>query len=166
MNEVRAALGLDVGFGRHGAPCLEGSELLGAQKHLGVVQSDGPQHVRLQRLAGFRFVGDYGAQGEDAEVAFFQFALLVCVDQIAASALQPFRHAVRQHVLDAVQYADLRGLWRGELGVTHKPVPLARSPLVLERQPEVVVHLFKYNLVAEGVFVQVPLAAVAALVLV
>ena len=166
MNEVRAALGLDVGFGRHDASCLEGSELLGAQKHRGIFQSDGPHHVRLQRLAGLRFVGDDGAEGENAQVALLQFALFVRIDQVAAAALQSFRHAVRQHVLDAVQYADLCGLCRGELGVTHKPVPLARSPLVLERQPEVVVHLLKNDLVAEGVFVQVPLDAVDALVLV
>ena len=67
-----------------------------AQHHnrLGRVETDGPHHVGLQRLAGLGLVGDDGAQGVDAEVALFELALLVRVDQVAASALQAFRHAV------------------------------------------------------------------------
>ena len=168
LDEVGAAFRFDVGFCDHGSAGLEGRKLFGGQEHLGGVQADGPHHVRLQRLAGLGLVGDDGAQRVQAEVALFEFALLVGVHQVAAAALEAFRHAVGQDVLDAVEHAHLHGgrCGRRQFCVADEAVFLAGRPLVLEGESEVVVDFFEQDLVAVGVLVQVALEAVDPFVLV
>ena len=168
LDEVGAALGLDVGFRLDGATGPEGVQLLGAEQDGGGVEADGPHHIGLEALTRFGLVGDDGAECVEAEGAAFQLAFLVGVDQVAAAALQSFGNAMGEQVLDAVQHAHLhRGGGGGfEPGLAHEAVALAGRPLVAEGEAEVVVGLFEDDLVAIGVLVEVPLDAVDAAVLV
>ena len=168
LDEVGAAFGLDVGFHLDGATGPEGVQLFGAQEHGGVVEADGPHHIGLQALTRLGLVGDDGAERVEGEVAAFEFALLVGVDQVAAAALQALGNAVGEQVLNAVQYAHLhrrRGIGF-EPGLAHEAITLAGRPLVAEGETEVLVGLLEDDLVAVGILVQVALDAVDATVLV
>ena len=167
LHEVGPALGFDVGFRLDGCTFLEGVQLAGREEHLGGVQSHGPHDVGLEGFAGLGLVGDDGAEGIQAEGAAFQLTFLVGVDQVAAAALEPFRHAVGEHVLDAVEDADPdgRGCRGLEPSLAHEAVALAGGPLVAEGQVEVVVVLLEDDLVAVSVLVEVALNAVHPLIL-
>ncbi len=159
VGQVGAAPAAHVGLLDDRLAALKGGHLARGEEAAGAVQPDLPRRGGPQRFARLGQVGQARAEGKDGQAGVrIELAPLVGVEEVAEQPLGLDGDAVGQDVLHAVDQGHRAAVARlvFQPGGLDKPVPVAGPPRVAVGQAQVVVGLFKDQLVAADVLVQAP----------